>query len=45
MIILSLNDLKVYLVYILMELTDFEFIKGYENLYKINKNGNVYWFP
>jgi hypothetical protein len=25
-----------------MELSDFEFIKGYENLYKINKNGNVY---
>jgi hypothetical protein len=25
-----------------MELTDFEFIKGYENLYKINKNGDVY---
>ena len=42
MIILSLNDLKVYLLYILMELTDFEFIKGYENLYKINKNGDVY---
>jgi len=25
-----------------MELTDFEFIKGYENLYKINKSGDVY---
>jgi hypothetical protein len=25
-----------------MELTDFEFIKGYENLYKINKNGEIY---
>lgn len=29
-----------------MNNTDFEFIKGYENLYKINRNGEIYscWY-